>query len=239
MEFANEVLSIIERAHQLELDFVSGLPEEERTACGTADQWCIKDILAHNAFWKEHLATNMRAVARGEAPKSVDDYERANWKCFEENRDRPYDDIVAFSERVHRLFADTVQSIDDDGLRSEGVWPGQDGRPVWQSVVGTGYTHPVTHLAQYQAQQGRGDQTIQLWKDSIALLGGLDDGPRWQGLMHYNMACMYSLAGSHDAAVEELGQALQLRPDLVEWSEQDADLNPLRERDDFKALYSG
>jgi hypothetical protein len=56
--------------------------------------------------------------------------------------------------------------------------------------------------------------------------------------MRYNMACMYSLSGNLNAAVEELRHALQLRPDLTEWSKQDPDLNPLRDRDDFKALYS-
>jgi hypothetical protein len=56
--------------------------------------------------------------------------------------------------------------------------------------------------------------------------------------MRYNMACMYSLSGNLDAAVEELRHALQLRPDLTEWSKQDPDLNQLRDRDDLKALYS-
>jgi hypothetical protein len=236
--FKDEVLSIIERGYQAELDFIQGLSEEERTACGMADKWCAKDIMAHNAFWKEHLANNIQAVARGEAPTPVDDYDQANLECFEENKDRPCDDIVGFSERIHGLIAEVVRTMDENALQSEEAWPGQEGRPAWQSVVGTSYTHPITHLAQYHAEDARGKQATKLWKDAVELLGGLDESPRWQGLMHYNQACMCSLAGMYDAAVDELRQALQLRPDLTEWSKQDPDLNPLRERDDYQTLYS-
>ena len=239
MAFSRDnVLAIIERGHVAELGFINGLSDEERTARGTADNWCAKDIVAHNAFWKEHMVNNIRAVARGREPLSVDDYDRANLECFEENRHRPCDDIVRSSDRVHRLFVEAAECLDDDVLRSEEAYPGRDGRPAWQSVVGYGYTHPIVHFAQYHAQHGRGDQAIQLWKDSIVLLEGLDDSPRWQGLMHYNMGCVYSLAGSLDLAVKEVRQALELRPDFIESSKEDADLNPLRERDDFKALYS-
>jgi len=237
VEFRDKVLHTIERGHEAELNWLHGLPEEERTACGVADQWCAKDILAHDAFWKEHLADNIQRVERGEKPKPIDDYNQASLECFEANKDRPCEDIVAFSDRVHSEFVEAVTHLGEDGLKSEEAWPGQEGRPVWQSLVGTAYTHPITHLAQYQAEHGRGDQCVELWQEAVELLGGLDDSSRWQGLMQYNMACMYSLSGNLDAALEELREALRLRPDLTEWSKQDPDLNPLRERPDFKALY--
>ncbi len=237
MAFKDDIINVIERGHQAELAFIRGLPQEERTVCGEPDHWCAKDLLAHNAFWKEHHALNILAVARGEEPRAIQDYEQANQECFQANRYHPCDDIVARSDSAHDLFMEVLQDLDEGALRSEETWPGREGRPVWQSLIGVAYTHPISHLAQYQAEHARGEQVTQLWTEAVELLRGLDDGPMWQGLMHYDMACMYSLAGDLDAAMEELPQAFELRPDLRQWSKQDNDLDALRERDDFKALF--
>ena len=69
-------------------------------------------------------------------------------------------------------------------------------------------------------------------------LAALDDGPTWIGTAHYNVACSYSLLGNREEAIKELGEALALRPDLIEWSKQDPDLETIRGEAGYKALYS-
>lgn len=49
----------------------------------------------------------------------------------------------------------------------------------------------------------------------------------------YNLACAESLAGRHDAAIEHLRRALELRPDLADLARGDDDLTPLRDRSDW------
>lgn len=56
-----------------------------------------------------------------------------------------------------------------------------------------------------------------------------------EGSHHYNLACAYSLAGRLDEAMAELTQALGLDEKLRQTAGQDPDLNPLHEREDFKA----
>jgi hypothetical protein len=135
------------------------------------------------------------------------------------------------------VLIESVQEMDEQTLDSTEVWPGREARPAWQSLVGVAYTHPLTHVATYQAERGRGERTLLLWQQAVEVLGALDQGDDWQGLMHYNSACILALARRSDQAVHELRQALQLRPALTEWSKQDGDLQALRERDDFQALY--
>ena len=46
---------------------------------------------------------------------------------------------------------------------------------------------------------------------------------------HYNLACSLSLTGAPDEAFAELGMALDLGFDDVEWMRKDPDLNALRD----------
>ena len=61
--------------------------------------------------------------------------------------------------------------------------------------------------------------------------------PNDRGAALYNLACFYATTGQPDKALPLLPQALRLRPDLVEWSKQDSDLDVLRDLPAFKALY--
>ncbi|MEP0815199.1 MAG: DUF1028 domain-containing protein [bacterium] len=54
---------------------------------------------------------------------------------------------------------------------------------------------------------------------------------------HYNLACALSLSGSLDEAMKELAIALEMDPDeLLPLAKEDHDLDPLREREDFRGL---
>jgi tetratricopeptide (TPR) repeat protein len=51
----------------------------------------------------------------------------------------------------------------------------------------------------------------------------------------YNLACAESRAGRHDAALEHLGRALELRPSMSDWAQQDDDLAAIRGRLEWPA----
>ena len=55
-----------------------------------------------------------------------------------------------------------------------------------------------------------------------------DNSPTWHGVVQYNLACQYALLGQPESAIHALRQALQLNPDLLEWSKQDPDLDSIR-----------
>jgi tetratricopeptide (TPR) repeat protein len=55
-------------------------------------------------------------------------------------------------------------------------------------------------------------------------------------LMMYNAACIYSQLGNSDRAVETLRNAIDAGFKFIQWMRSDPDLQPLRERDDFREL---
>jgi tetratricopeptide (TPR) repeat protein len=75
-------------------------------------------------------------------------------------------------------------------------------------------------------------------QESVDLLAPLDDTPRWRGIAKYNLACFYALSGEKEQAIQILNQALELAPDLTEWSQQDPDFANIRDDSAYQALYA-
>ncbi|MBX6315836.1 MAG: tetratricopeptide repeat protein [Isosphaeraceae bacterium] len=58
-------------------------------------------------------------------------------------------------------------------------------------------------------------------------------------LLHYNLACYWSLAGSPAKALDELATALDLDPDLRRLIANETDFDPIRGNPAFERLVSG
>ena len=78
---------------------------------------------------------------------------------------------------------------------------------------------------------------VEMYQSMSSLLADLDDSPDWQGNIHYNLACCYSLARQKEKAIRELAEALKLNPALTEWSQQDPDFDPIRAEPGYQELY--
>lgn len=239
MDLKQKVLNLLDRAHEGEQTFVAKLSAEERAAVGALEQWSAKDLLAHIVAWKERLVREIAAAPSGEGPPASIDIDQANAEIFEEHRDRSWADILEWSEHVHESLVESTEAMGDDDLVDTQAVPRPDGRPLWRLVAGTGYTHSLLHLAQYYTDRGEAHYATELWEEAVTLLTQLDDSPTWLGTTRYNLACHYALSGQHERAISELHEALQLNPDLTEWSKEDPDFASIREDPDYQALYSG
>ena len=106
---------------------------------------------------------------------------------------------------------------------------GQDGRPLWRSIVGNGYIHPVWHIALLYTEFGAVDRATALYEQMADRLPVLDEDPTWRGTIRYNLACHYALTGQAERAISELRDALELNPGLTEWTQQDPDFASIRD----------
>jgi tetratricopeptide (TPR) repeat protein len=75
-------------------------------------------------------------------------------------------------------------------------------------------------------------------EEAAKLARELDESEDWQGLLQYNLTCHYALIGETERAIERLGEALKLNPELTEWSKEDPDLASIREEPACLALYA-
>jgi quercetin dioxygenase-like cupin family protein len=58
--------------------------------------------------------------------------------------------------------------------------------------------------------------------------GLLERFPEHPGVF-FNLACLLSLAGRRDEALERLGRAIELHPKMAEYAREDADFDPIRD----------
>jgi hypothetical protein len=239
MELKSKLIELIEHTSKEEQALFARLSEDERAVRGEPDRWSPKDTIAHVAAWKTRLAEYLATAARGETPVRDEDYEAVNVQIFEENRDRSWPEILEEAAGASRQLVEQVERTSEAELRDTETLPWQGERPLWRVMVGTGTIHPLAmHLGPLLIERGEKEYATALQEKTARMLSELDESQSWQGLVRYNLACHYALAGETGTAIEKLGEALELNPGLTEWSKEDADLASLREEPGYKALYT-
>jgi tetratricopeptide (TPR) repeat protein len=104
------------------------------------------------------------------------------------------------------------------------------------AVLGNSYTHPRLHMYEYWCENGERERANKLLEDAVPEMKEASSSPIVHGTAIFNLACVRSNQGRAAEAIELLGYALELRPDLKEQATKDADLEPLRGDPHFQEL---
>ncbi len=212
------------------------LSDEERNTAGEIDRWAPKDHLAHVTFWTERLVTQLEVATGGEPPGSIEDYQKTNDEVFEANKNRNWEDVLAWAIEVNLQFREAFEAIPEDVLTDSERFEWMGGNPLWRNVYYSGVYHPIHHISDVYI--GFGDfEVAQSLQERVAEgLAALDDSDSWQGTIQYNLACFYALHDKPQQALTLLKIALKRAPNLLELSKQDNDLDSLRELPEFQAM---
>jgi hypothetical protein len=236
MTIKEQLLQILERSRETELAFMASLSEEDKAEAGSYEKWSAKDNLAHANYWLDLRAAQAFAFARDEDFGPVPQYEQANVEVYERYAGSDWDEVGAIAEQAHAKMLETIQSMDDEEL--SGPSAESEERKMWESLVGSAYSHKLTHYSQFYQDRDRMKEVGTLWKEWVEAVSPLDSGPDWQGGVHYNAACSLALAGEKGDALEELKVGLELRPGLKYWSRLDSDLAALHDDSGYKELFA-
>ncbi len=234
--YKNKLKKLVEDVRAKEQTLWDSLSDEERNAAGEIDRWAPKDHLAHTTFWTARLVTQLQAATGGEPPQKLEDFQKTNEEVYEDNKDRCWEDVLAWATEVSRHFHTALDAFSEEMLADTPMSEGTGGRPLWQNVAFTGVYHPMHHIADIHLERGdfQGAQAVQ---ERVAEgLATLDDGDAWQGRTQYNLACFYALHDKPQQALAQLKIAFKRVPNLLEWSKQDNDLDSLRELPEFQAM---
>ena len=229
MSIKTRLIDLTAETHKITHTFMDGLSETERSEIGAAEKWSAKDNLAHMTEWVERFCQDLDTARRGEAVIDVEHVDQANLEIFEQHRRLSWQ---AISEKVDRAYAAVlahVQAMSEEQLQATQFFAWENRRPMWQVFAGSYCIHPLMHMTQVLIQHGHIAEANRLMEAMSEKLLGLDESARWRGTTLYNLACHNSQAGEKDKAIARLDEALHLYPEIIEWSKQDPDLDPLRE----------
>ena len=240
MTLKTSLREILNYMREQQLAFPDYLTAEERNQVGEPDNWSAKDEIIHINVWaNEHLDRLELLLSGGTPPDSIfgEIEDERNRAIFDEHKDAGWNQALARVRETYNRLDDYLKDHSEELLLEI---PAGEERPVWRMIAGGHILHPMIHLWGYLQRHGYNDLLIAIFGENfVARLLELQDDAGWQGTTYYNLACILALSGRKKEAVTALAKALQLEPQLVEWSQKDSDLDILRDDPDFQALYKG
>lgn len=232
-----KLLELMEQSYQEIQDLVDDLNEDEQAAATSPEKWGAKDHLGHIAEWTRILSDRLSGIQHPFISDGTEELEQENARIYEKYRAQSWEDVLSAVRRVFQEMNDHIQNLSEDELIVTDRLPQQGNRPLWHTIVGNIYIHPILHLGYVYLARGDRESLLRLNEESAQSLLELDVSPSWQGTTLYNLACSYALAGEKTKAISFLSQALRFEPGLIEWSKQDSDLLSLHGDPEYQAIY--
>jgi hypothetical protein len=236
MNVKSKLLDLLRMAYEEEVNFNATLNDEERSVSGSAENWAIKDVIVHSSVWKVIMSERFIASMSGSTPPTFDDFDAENEKIYQRHREDSWESVVKFQEGAYGQLVEQVELAGEDDLVDPDRFAWLKGNSLLKRTFHNGYFHPLWHLALLSNERGEGERGSQIMDDVTRNSLTLDESAPWQGQALYNLACFYALSGEKDKSLENLSQACSLRPDMVKYSKEDADLESLWDDPGFLAL---
>jgi tetratricopeptide (TPR) repeat protein len=204
---------------------------------GQEDDWSAKDNLFHALVWASNRLEMLETLTSGKTWNEIDhgDYKDINREIFYEYRDKSWEDLGKMITTTYKRGMSYLDAINDAEL---GRKMENDDRAFWLILAHNFLTHPMIHIWEILQKANQIDKLIEIFgKEYTDMLRKLDRSDNWQGLVDYNYACLLSLSGQQTKALASLKNALELNPQLIEWSKEDPDLESVRDLEDYRSLY--
>jgi hypothetical protein len=217
--------------------FADLLTPAERDRAGKEDDWSGKDNLAHSVVWADRRLAVLEKARKGEKTHHIDygDFDQANLEIFQEHKDKSWAEVLNMIRDSFGGITAYLEAVSEDYLHS--TLEGEE-QTIWQSIANNYLMHPLIHLWDFLRNHSLQEKIQDIFgEDFFQKLRGLDTSNHWQGLVEYNLACLLALSGETERSLQGLKKALEINPGVKDWSRQDPDLESLRGRPEYQALY--
>lgn len=217
--------------------YADQLTESERATSGTEQVWAPRDALVHICEWERRIAHRLTRP-RDEPAAEGDDDNITNAEIFHQYEQQPWEGVRALMDQGSQDLIAQAERLDEETLNDPKAfdWLGDNNNPLWREIAGTGFLHPLAHLAGVYIQRGDQASMARLIALQDQHTRALDSSPDWQGTALYNNGCYYALMGQREEALRAVEEALRLNPALADWAPKDTDLVSLHNDPDFQAL---
>ena len=122
------------------------IDEEQMQKPGAAGKWSVKDVIAHVASGERELVPVLRTHVLAGSVWNLSDDER-NEIEYQQNKDRPLNDIVNEERQAYTALLEVVQQLRDEDLNDPHCFKNMpaEWRP-WQLIAGDSFKHYEDHM---------------------------------------------------------------------------------------------
>ena len=126
--------------------FLAQIDEEQMHKPGAAGKWSVKDVIAHVASGENEIVPVLRTHVLAGSVWNLSDDER-NEIEYQQNKDRPLNDIVNEERQAYTALLEVVQQLSDEDLNDPHCFKNmpQECRP-WQLIAGDSFKHYEDHM---------------------------------------------------------------------------------------------
>jgi len=223
------LLALLRQEQISQNTFFQQLPQGSLEIIGEPDFWSAKDHVAHLTFWRQRLTLRLQAHLRKAPQPNIDHFEQLNPIVFQENRSRAWPDILADSDQAYADLIEVTQQVSDEDLTTSDRFDWlPKGMPLYLSFMGNWYEHTQSHLGSYCLERHDLAGATHIYEEWASTIVEAEVPNPLKGNILYNLACFYALTNQLEKAATSLERALELAPELKEWSLKDTDLDALR-----------
>lgn len=115
--------------------------------------WSVKDTLAHISAWEQLCLSWIEAAQRGATPEAPapgftwDEIDRLNAKIYQDHKDHPLDDVLAYSAQSYRQMRETVEALPEEALFTPKYFAWLHGDdPLWLYIAHNAHIHYEEHM---------------------------------------------------------------------------------------------
>ena len=167
MEYVNtskaDIVALIKGERKKLDEVIQQLSQEQLTQPGAQGDWSIKDLVMHLAVWEERGTEWIKCFAKGVKPDiplkgyTWKDYEKLNQQSYEENRNKPWKEVLAYSQKTFNELINTIDAFPESNLDlSFHIESSRIKTITGKKVIYFRYLHYQSHL-----------QKVQVWGESL------------------------------------------------------------------------
>jgi tetratricopeptide (TPR) repeat protein len=229
LAFKPILLALLRQAQVNQNAFFQKLAPTELSTIGTPDFWAAKDHVAHMTFWRRRLMFRLQAIIRKGPQPTSDNFEQLNPVIFEEQRFRPWSEILSESEQAYADLIMLSEQLTEEDLTAFDRFDWTlDGAPLYTAFMGYCYDHAQQHLVQYCLERHDLERAIETYEAWAKRVIEAEVPAALKGYIFYNLACFYATHTLLEKATPALQQAFSLYPATRKYALADPDLVALR-----------
>ena len=126
--------------------------EARMTEPGVAGKWSVKDVIAHVTWSEREMVGVLRERALGGSELWRVNEDERNAAVYEQNRDRPLDEVLRESREVYQQLLELLEDVTDEDLNDNSRFRNMiPGVPLWQLLDGNTAHHYRAHASGVRA----------------------------------------------------------------------------------------
>jgi uncharacterized protein (TIGR03083 family) len=137
----------IRKAREEWLSLMAEVGVPRMTEPGLPGGWSVKDVIAHITWYEREMIGMLKAMALEGSDLWQFPQDERNVPIYEENRDRPLEEVLSEAEQVYDRVFEAIASLSEDELSDSSHFRDMPSEWIpWDVIAGNTYEHYHQHI---------------------------------------------------------------------------------------------